>query len=345
MTDVLQATSLGFPSPRVLTETVRQWAPDPNQFKFAALMPLADYPFEIVAWDEEDAVTGMTHAYTQDANPLLVKPVGRKERYARTTYWRETLKLKESDILRARAVGRYDQKAGRDIAMGLTRQGAIRLDTRIEWLRAQVLTTGKLNIDEDGITREIDYGVDSGNKPTASNLWSNAVTSDPIGDLSTWLQLFRGAASGGRIFANVKTAINLSKNEGLMALFAQSPMVGNLGVRNVGDLITNHAALDVPVTFEVYDGGYTADDGVTFTPFIPDGKLVIIANPPYGQDLGKFYTTPSLSNGGGMDGRPGKTLVVDDKLMTAKPRYEQTHGIYGIPVLRFPRAIIIATVS
>lgn len=338
-------SNLGFPGPHVLEETVRQWEPDPKEFLFSAHLPLEEWPTETVEWDEEDPVTGMTHAHTLDSDPMLVSPRGRKSHQQPTQYYAESLRLRQSDFQRVRAMMAYNQLAGEELVMGLTRQGDLRLETRIEYNRAQALT-GTFALSDNGVIRTVDYGVPAGNKPTAGTLWSNVAAATPAVNIMAWLQLFRGVGRGVTCYYNQITAQYLAQNEQLRDLFRQSSLAGELGPANVGKLLAALVGDGNPVEFKIDDAGYTSDAG-TFTPFIANGKFLMLCNPPKGQKLGAFKTTPDVRNAGSASftPRPGKFLVVDNKLASKNPYYEQTHGINGLVTIRFPKCIVYATVA
>lgn len=66
---------------------------------------------------------------------------------------------------------------------------------RVERMRMEVLSTGKLKIEENGVKVTLDYGVPTGNKKSFN--WSNADTSTPLDDLET-LAAAVEASSGTR---------------------------------------------------------------------------------------------------------------------------------------------------
>lgn len=67
---------------------------------------------------------------------------------------------------------------------------------RLEWNAAQLLDTGKIDIDQNGVVLEIDFGMKSAHKEvlTGTDVWSNAA-SDPILDLEKWAEM-QGQDSG-----------------------------------------------------------------------------------------------------------------------------------------------------
>ncbi|HIB68026.1 MAG TPA: hypothetical protein EYO33_23750 [Phycisphaerales bacterium] len=99
------------------------------------------------------------------------------------------------------------------------------------------------------------------------------------------------------------------------------------------------------VEFKLYDKGYTDESG-TYNPFLGNNDFLMVADPPFNQEIGAFKTTPDIRGavGGSTEPRPGKWVVIDNKLQSKTPYYEQTQGIQGVPVIFFPECRVKATV-
>lgn len=73
------------------------------------------------------------------------------------------------------------------------------VQNRIELAWGDVLADGAITIAENGVNQQLDFGIPSGQKVTASTLWSNHSASNPLTDLLTWTQVYsevNGAAQG-----------------------------------------------------------------------------------------------------------------------------------------------------
>lgn len=222
----------------------------------------------------------------------------------------------------------------------------LRMFGRLEWCRVQALK-GSLVINEKGVVRTINYPLLAGNTPTAGVLWSNTATADPLANILAWVKNFRGV--GGkriRCYYNLTVATYLAQNAKLLAHFQGTNMVGDLSPENVGALLSRLVAGTRKIEFICYDEGYLSDSKV-FTPYLGDTEFLMICDPPNGEQLGAFYTTPDIraAVGDGFTPRPGKWLVVEQKLQTKLPYYEQTQGINGIPVIFHPECRLKATVA
>lgn len=321
------ASNLGLPTAVEIGETVRLWEPDPSQFKLASLFPMKLINAQELAWNELEAILGMTKGYRPDGDVQSIKQRGRTPRSAKPFYFREAGELFESDFINAMSEMHYNKLACEELVMNLSGQLDLRCETRIEWCRAQVVANGTVTVEGE----TVDYSVPGGNRPTAGTLWSNTSDSDPIANIMTWLMLFRGVGGTVRCLYSRKVAMYLAQNEKVRDLFRQSGLVGNLGPENVGQLLAQQVDGGQKVTFEIYDGGYLDETDGLFYPFLPDNRFLMVAAPPKNQPLGHFMTTPSISNGdeNSFTPRAGKFVVVDNKLKSKKPHYEQTQGIYG----------------
>lgn len=89
---------------------------------------------------------------------------------------------------------------------------------RLEAMRIQILTTGKLKVDENKIKFTVDYGVPAANKKTPTTLWSDTTNADPIANMIDWKMALDFVPVGGIVSQttakylltnkNVKTMIN-----------------------------------------------------------------------------------------------------------------------------------------
>lgn len=84
---------------------------------------------------------------------------------------------------------------------------------RLEAMRVQILTTGKLKVDENGVKFTVDYGVPAANKKTPTTLWSDTTNADPVTDMLGWLADLDFVPVGGII--STTTARYLMQNENL----------------------------------------------------------------------------------------------------------------------------------
>ena len=339
------ASNLGFPGLLIIDGVIRKWAPDPSKFIFSEQLPMENYPFGVVMWDSEETVRGLTPAQAVDTDPYLRSPQGREENALRTAIWAESFRLRQSDFERIRAAGRYDKMAGRDEVMKETRATDLRLESRIEWCRVNALK-GSMVIDSNGVKRTLTYSLPSGHSVTAGTPWANTATADPLANILAWSLIFRGKTDGKiTCYYNKQVAIWLSQSEKLLTHFTGTNMVGQLSPGNVGTLLSLLVAGEQPIEFKMYDRGYIDESG-SYTPFLGNNDFLMVADPPDGQNIGSFKTTPDIRGavGSSTEPRPGKFVTIDNRLKSKNPYYEQTQGIQGIPVIKFPECRVMATV-
>ena len=343
MADLFLATHLGFPGPQSIDMLVRKWSTDPSKYRGIELLPDEESYLPTIQWDEYGPIVGMTGAHTLDADPANVTMPVLNSFQEFPMYFKEKSMLKESDMLNIRTAGSLGNKdAARKAVAELVLNINARLDVRLEWLRWQAMMGSiTLTAAADGVARVQTYNVLT--PATASPLWSSTTTADPISDLQTWIAGFRGNGTGKvSVWYNRTTSNLLSKNSIVRDLLKQSINLDKVNSDNVGEFIGMSLAGGIG-SMNLYDEGYVNSSGV-FTPFIPDGKVIMVSNPPMGQKRGGVQFVPSLHNGG-LDPRPGRFSMVLDYLQKENPSYGLMVGAYCLPVIRFPQVFKTATVA
>lgn len=338
----LHPSNLGLPTTVEIGEAVRLFEPDPKMFRLASLFPMKLISAQTLTWNELESILGMTKGYTVDSDVARVGHRSRTPRSAEPFFFRESGTLVESDFINAMSEMAYNKLACEELVMNFSAQLDLRCETRIEWCRAQALANGSITVG----SRTVEYNIPGTHQVTAGTLWSDP-SADVIGHIQAWIMLFRGVGTGIRCMYSRKVAQYLSRNEKLIDLFKQSGFAGDIGPAKVGKLLESVVGDGQPITFEIYDDGYLDEDTGVYYPFLPDNKFIMIANPPKGQPLGHFMSTPSISNAGENEYTPraGKFVVVDNRLKQGKPEWEQTQGIYGGVALYHPKNVIQAQIA
>lgn len=332
------------PSIEALNKVINEFTTDPARYVLSRFMPVVTEFAPEIRWDILGGTTGMTNAHHIDTEPRAIRFNVLKEKMMSTAYWKEVSILNESDILFIRRAGSLTERAAQTLITRRMEQLNVRLETRLEWLRAQALL-GQLDINENGVVRSIDYEVPSAHKVTAGTPWSTVATADPIGDLQAWRLLFRGTGAGRPLMlCNQKVAGYLAQNAKVRELVRQSSEVVRIGTGTVGPLMTDLVGADGLSDVLVYDEGYTDANGV-YHPFLPDNKVILIANGPAGEPFADFASTPTVHNGGVANATGGKFTLMKDEQMEANPSIMLGAGIYGLPRVYHPDWIIVATVA
>ena len=137
------------------------------------------------------------------------------------------------------------------------------MHNRVELAWGDVLTDGKLTINEGGLNSEADYGVPA-NQITApaGALWSNLTTAVPLTDLETQQQvrIANGNGKATRALASRTTVALLRKNKEVIDAVYGSTQ-GRTSVTLV-ELNTLLSGEELP-TFETYDATFNVEGVVT----------------------------------------------------------------------------------
>ncbi len=156
-----------------------------------------------------------------------------------------------------------------------------RVARREEWMAAQLLTTGKVDVVGEGINQVVDFGLDASHNITLSgtDLWSDA-GSDPLGDLATWQKLILKDSG-------MNPDILIGDTDAISALVNHADVKDTLDTRRVdmgminprelapgvvywGNIISNGVNLDVYSYTEWY-----TDDSDVDQPIIPAGQVIM----------------------------------------------------------------------
>lgn len=316
----------------VLTGVVRDFKTDVSTFRGAPWCPIvgAKPGTDTIEWDIVTGAKGMTPAvYPGAPSPILVhKPVAHKS--FKTVQWREKMVYSETDLLYLRQPGTYDQTYGQGMIADDLSDLNVRVETRLEYLRWQMLA-GSLTITyPDTVTQTIDYEVPSGNKPTVSVPWATAATADPVANVNAWKLLMRGTpVQPGSLTMNQKTYNYLPAITTIRDLIQYQfgyDLVRSGGLVPMGAV--SEAFQGLPI--EIYDGGYINDSGV-WTPFVAD-DVVIVLPKSTPEKWTEFLTTDNLQHGGQtpQNGKFARSIwKLDDDPMSV----EVVAGIYGLPVM------------
>ncbi len=152
----MHANALGFQGVNYYQGVAEKWSPDPTKYALAGILPMVSYPTEMIKWDILAGIQGMTQAAALDAPAPLINHRKIREMSEVTRYWREGGRVRESDILRIRALGSLDKLAGPQLAMNLTKQLTLRRFNRIEWLGWAIIQN-KASVDDNGVKFTADY--------------------------------------------------------------------------------------------------------------------------------------------------------------------------------------------
>jgi hypothetical protein len=156
---------------------------------------------------------------------------------------------------------------------------------RVEAMRMEALATGKIVLNENGLTNvQVDYGVPDENKEAlaGTDLWTDTANSDPIADLERWADQLNGMATRA-----------LTSKKVLNALMRHPKIVGAIFGNNAQRVPTRqdlNAFLqqhDLPV-IGTYDNKYrkqNADGTYTQARYFQENKFVMFGDGALGESI------------------------------------------------------------
>lgn len=146
-----------------------------------------------------------------------------------------------------------------------------------ERMRMAILTTGLLAFEGNGQAFEFDYGLDAGQRQTASVPWTTTATSDPILDLQTavdWLEDNHGITAEEALMNRVTFRLMLQsqniKNE-IYLINAAVNATGALTDAQLRAYIVERVGLEIVV----YNKRYRDESGAT-QKYVPDYVVTIM---------------------------------------------------------------------
>jgi hypothetical protein len=218
---------------------------------------------------------------------------------------------------------------------------------RLALAKAQLLTTGKFTLaGENNLFAETDYAIGSGQKPTASPLWTNAASSTPIADEEAWVLAM--TQLGFKRPRKAYTRLAMAQALGKTTQYKTVRYAGAASLTNVPDLsidevnqVRAQRGLPQLVVVEHAITNYLGTD----VPLIPAGKLVMVADGLGETQLGVTRDSFQLIRTGALTretapGLIGGTWFSEDPITS----WTKVSGC-GMPILDDPRQLTIATIG
>lgn len=343
--------TLTYPTNVALDTVIQEYTAQTDDFIGAEILPEEDHYTQKVRWDEMDSDRGMTSPHAMGSDPKIDKRPGSNTKEFEAIPFKETDVVKENELLRARELGTLGGVINLD--REITHIAKARMDKtkiRVEHTRWQCLR-GTLSINENGVKVTETFPVQSFDSTVA---WNTFATATPLKDFNAVKLLFRGtgaSAQGAKAYLNETTCNWLLENQNAADLkgfqnqnFAHLPY----SLEEINKILV---ARGLPM-FVSYDKGYIDEDG-NYQTFIQDGEVIVIG--ARNEKVGGWARTPTLHrNANGLpapgyfsfleiNGQPNSgSMSVDMQAlgMGKNPKIEHTGGVYGGPLLRFPRSVV-----
>ncbi|QBX23717.1 major capsid protein [Streptococcus phage Javan146] len=177
---------------------------------------------------------------------------------------------------------------------------------RLEAMRMEVLSKGKIHISSNGVMKDIDYGMTEEQTTKVENKWSDATKATPLADITKAIEKMaeRGFVPEA-IIMNSKT-FSLIKNAD-NTLDVVKPMAPNGAAVTKRDLNT-YLEDELGLKILLKDGMFVGDDGKA-KKYFPDGFATLVPNGNLGYTV--FGTTPEQSDLLGGEATDAEVSIVE----------------------------------
>lgn len=278
---------LDLADPQELAGYVRgiQLEEERNRFQLAAYLPnknIDEIEYRITSGQLRDPDVSVYRAWDTEA------PIGNRQGLTRIMGelppTSKKMRLGEEERLRRRMLDTGDSlplvNAIYDDAGQLTRSVA----GRVELARGEVLETGIIAINENGVVQTVNFGRKAGHTVTAAIKWDVPATAVPIADMRSWVQTY--IDSNG-----VAPAFGLTSTQVISALML---------VAEIRSLATNISGVPALVTLATVQSAFAAFGLPPFLPYdttvrvngtatrVTNAKKVTLM-PPAGEPLGNTF--------------------------------------------------------
>lgn len=208
-----------------------------------------------------------------------------------------------------------------------------------ELMRMEMLKTGKITTQNNGVKLDVDYGMKDTHIVTGDKLWSED-SSNPADDLQRGMDVINddSGLTPTRVLMNSVTYRALQGNNSIKQTIL-NPAISSNAV-NLSNQMLNSYLSSLGLTVQVYDKKYLGFD-MQMHKYVDDGQVIIM---PDG-DLGKTIFSPSPAQADLLAGQAVDATMVDNVCITteiksdpvnkkfnasfqAVPTFEMIDGVY-----------------
>lgn len=160
---------------------------------------------------------------------------------------------------------------------------------RIEALRMEAVSSGKLTISENGVIMVVDYGVPEDHKDTLEStaLWSAASTAVPVSDIQEWVQQIVDdtGVKPSRALTSSTVVANLLKNEQVRELiYGTEGSTRAISLPQVNSLLSGMGLPSIAV-YDAKTRVEAAAGTLSTVRFFPEDTFVLLPEDPVGETL------------------------------------------------------------
>ncbi|HFI0463815.1 TPA: major capsid protein [Streptococcus suis] len=159
---------------------------------------------------------------------------------------------------------------------------------RLEAMRMQVLATGRLAVNANGVALDYDYGVSEANRGKAETPWSE-VGATPLADIESAIEALENLGGKADVMVLNSVTFNQLKNAE-STLNVINPVTKAKPTRNQ---VFDYLSSNYDIQLEIVNDTYVDDDGQV-KKFYPDGYVSFVPNATLGATV--FGTTPEESD-------------------------------------------------
>jgi hypothetical protein len=302
----------------------------------------------LIAWEQVDNVSGITHPRGLNNAPLPVKPLGVREMTTIPGVYSDFLRIDERKMTTRRPVGQID--GGVVDISDLVTEGSDQLATR-EYARIDVMSwtlmqTGQyVATDRRGVvTHQMQYTPRTYNATS----WGSESTATPLADFR-FVNNVGGLGTSSRFGASATAYMTLAK---------YNQLIGNTNASDLGGKRDQYGATynDLPMVnrlllaqdlpqIEIVQEGYFDDNPLSSTygqwvKYLQDNKVVVVGSRPSGVSIGNVVF---VNNVNGAAAEKGRYFRIDDKPISAHgPRRIELHRGFNAGItIKFPSAIFV----
>lgn len=313
-----------------------------NRLPFADdLFPITNVDEDSLAWEQLDDVIGLQQGRGLNGQPAKIQRLGGKRYIVAPGVYGEFATIDERELTVRRAWGATDDSPVDISTLVLECQNQLiqrRLD-RQEWIVWTLLLTGAFTVPApNGAVIHTDtYTTQTF---TSGVGWGTPATSTPLADFRA--VKLKGRGYGVSFGAGARAIMNQVTLNKMLANTNQA----DIGGRRTNGLATINSTSEMQQLLTgdglpdivVYEEGYLNEPSGTWTPYIPDNKVVVIGKRRNGESIGQYRMTRNANNPGSGPGPYMKVVDNPDNV----PRTVVVHdGHNGGPVMFYPSAVVV----